>query len=69
MFFIFNVFIQAIDANNDYVIAATSNQIVRIFSVAGMQLQIVCLVGPVVTMAMSKTRAMIICHKASGNAD
>jgi len=50
----------------NWLAAATDQRIVRIFSVTGIQLQLFTIAGPVVSMAASDDKLMIIHHNGLG---
>jgi len=50
----------------DWLAAATDQRIVRIFSITGIQLQLFSIAGPVVSMAASDDKLMIVQHSGLG---
>ena len=56
----------AVAINNTHVVASTTKRYVRIFSLAGMQVDMFSLPGPVVTMSMHEQQLFVIYHAASG---
>ena len=57
---------QAICIGQGWVAAATDSGCVRLFSVSGVQRDIVSLPGPVVAMASFDTQLMVVYHTAAG---
>jgi len=51
----------------DWLAAATDQRIVRIFSITGIQLQLFSIAGPVVSMAASDNKLMIVYHSGLGS--
>jgi len=58
--------IKLVAANEDFVACATSLQFLRIFTVAGVQSQLLYLPGNIVTMAMINKKLMVVYHKGAG---
>jgi len=50
----------------DWLSMATDQRIVRIFSITGIQLQLFSIAGPVVSMAASDNKLMIVYHSGLG---
>jgi len=50
----------------DWLAMATDQRIVRIFSITGIQLQLFSIAGPVVSMAASDNKLMIVYHSGLG---
>ena len=50
----------------DWLAAATDRRIVRIFSITGIQLQLFTIAGPVVSMAASDDKLMVVHHTGLG---
>jgi len=50
----------------DWLAAATDQRIVRIFSLTGIQLRLFSIAGPIVSMAASDDKLMIVHHSGLG---
>eukprot|EP00794_Sanderia_malayensis_P017651 gene17651-19406_t len=58
--------IKSIAVNQSYIAVATSANIVRIFTVGGLQFNLFNIPGPVVSMAMCDTQLLIVYHQGTG---
>eukprot|EP00112_Aurelia_sp_Birch-Aquarium-sp1_P022414 Seg631.2 transcript_id=Seg631.2/GoldUCD/mRNA.D3Y31 product="WD repeat and HMG-box DNA-binding protein 1" protein_id=Seg631.2/GoldUCD/D3Y31 len=61
--------IKNITVNQKYIAVATDVRLVRIFTVGGLQYQLISIPGPIVSMAMSETQIMIVYHQGTGLPD
>jgi chromosome transmission fidelity protein 4 len=58
--------IQALCLSQNWLAVATDRRLVRVFSIAGVQMQMFCLPGPVVTLAANADKLLVVYHYAFG---
>eukprot|EP00111_Clytia_hemisphaerica_P001219 TCONS_00003478-protein len=58
--------IEAIGANSSQIFVATSKRLLRVFTVGGVQLQLVQMPGPVVSIALHEKEMILLYHKSTG---
>ena len=57
---------QNVAVNQKYIAVATDARLLRIFTVGGLQYQLLSIPGPIVSMAMSETQILIVYHQGTG---
>ena len=58
--------LQVITIGDGWIAAATDKRLVRLFSVGGLQLQVISVPGPVVSMAAHTNQLLIAYHQGMG---
>ena len=58
--------LQAIAVSDSWAAAVTSDRVVRLFSLGGLQQEMFCLSGPVVSMAAHTNQLLLAFHRSMG---